>query len=114
MLTKLNYTVSADLLQEAANSLPSEDFKSSINSPTGSFFYDPWVIKPEFENTVWNKILSTLPFEVGEARIIVLSYGDCYQSHGDIDDRYHVYDRCIQHRLFVVHYHLKHFFHIRL
>jgi hypothetical protein len=90
MLTKLNYTVSVDLLQEAANSLPSEDFKSAINSPTGSFFYDPWVIKPEFKDTVWSKILSTLPFEVGEARIIVLSYGNCYQSHGDIDDRYHL------------------------
>lgn len=90
MLTKLNYTVSQKLLQEAEANLPSEDFRYTINEPTGNFFYDSWLIKKEFQGTVWQKILDTLPFTVGEARIIVLKNGSCYQSHGDIDDRYHL------------------------
>jgi len=90
MLTKLNYTVSRELIQEALSNIPSDDFRLSINEPTGSFFYDPWEVKQEFKDTVWDRLLSTLPFAVGEARIIILKYGTCYQSHGDIDDRYHL------------------------
>lgn len=90
MLTKLDYTVSLDLLQDAAQSLPLADSKSTINGPTGRFFYDPWMIKPEYKNTIWEKILSSLPFNVGEARLITLLPGQCYQSHSDIDDRYHL------------------------
>lgn len=90
MLTKLEYSVPIDLLKEAANNLPSDDFRFIINNPTGDFFYDPWEIKEDFKDTVWDKILKTLPFDIGEARIITLKYGNCYQSHGDIDDRYHL------------------------
>lgn len=90
MLSKLDYKVSQELLQEAAISLPSEDFRYTINEPTGNFFYDYWSIKKEFRGTVWQKILDTLPFAIGEARIIILKNGSCYQSHGDIDDRYHL------------------------
>lgn len=90
MLTKLKYTVPLELLEEANSNLPVDNFKVSINEPTGDFFYDPWIVKPEFKNTVWGRIMQTLPIEVGEARIINLTYGTCYQSHGDIDDRYHL------------------------
>lgn len=90
MLTKLDYTVSSELLQEAAQSLPSTDSKSTINQPSGRFFYDPWQIKPEYQNTAWEEILNSLPLSVGEARVIVLMPGQCYQSHSDIDDRYHL------------------------
>jgi hypothetical protein len=90
MLTKLNYTVSQEILQEAAESVPLEEFKSTINEPSGDFFYDSWNIKKEFEGTVWHNILKSLPSNIGEARIIVLKHGNCYQSHGDIDDRYHL------------------------
>lgn len=64
--------------------------KTVINAPTGRFFYDPWTIKSEYAGTVWDTILKTLPVPVGEARIIVLNYGSCYQQHADIDDRYHL------------------------
>jgi hypothetical protein len=90
MLTKLNYTVLPDVLQEALQLVPSADSKSTINQPTGRFFYDPWEIKPEYQTTVWEKILSSLPLNIGEARVIVLVPGQCYQSHSDIDDRYHL------------------------
>lgn len=90
MLTALTYTVDLSILREAANSLSNEPFKLSINQPTGSFFYDPWIIKPEFANTVWARILATLSGPVGEARIIVLKPATNYQSHADIDDRYHL------------------------
>lgn len=90
MLSKLSYNVSKELLQETINYLPSEEFKYTINEPSGNFFYDPWIIKKEFSGTVWEKLLNTLPGDIGEARIIILKPGSCYQSHGDIDDRYHL------------------------
>jgi hypothetical protein len=65
-------------------------FKSTINKSTGKFFYDPWVISDEYKDTVWNDILNTLPVSKGEARVILLKPGQCYQSHSDIDDRYHL------------------------
>ena len=90
MLTKLLHTVPSDILLMALNQIPTTEFRTSINEPTGKFFYDPWKIKPCFINTVWDIILKTLPFPVGEARIIILKPSDCYQIHADIDDRYHL------------------------
>jgi hypothetical protein len=90
MLQTLPYTVDLKLLKEAQCSIPSVDSKLTINQPTGNFFYDPWEIKEEFKGTVWEKILSTLPLDLGEARIIVLGNGTTYMSHTDIDDRYHL------------------------
>lgn len=66
------------------------DMKTSLNEPTGDFFYDPWIIKSEYKETVWEEILDSLDIDKGEARIINLEYGKCYMSHSDIDDRYHL------------------------
>jgi len=90
MLTALNYSVPTELLQSALNHLPSEDFRFVINESTGNFFYDQWAIKSEFKDTVWDEILKTLPYRLGEARIIVLDQKGCYSSHSDIDDRWHL------------------------
>jgi hypothetical protein len=90
MLQKLNYTVPKSLLQESRKEPISEEFRYSLNQQTGRFFYDPWIIKPEFKDTVWNTILETLPINIGEARLINLKPGNCYQCHSDIDDRYHL------------------------
>lgn len=65
------------------------DFKLPLNEPTGNFFYDKWTIKKEYQDTVWDELLSTLPNNIGEARLIKLSPGQAYRSHADIDDRYH-------------------------
>jgi hypothetical protein len=90
MLIKLDYTVNSTLLQEAASSIPSSENSYVINRPTGRFFYDPWEISDDYKNTVWDKILATLPSPKGEARIIVLPPTNSYNIHADIDDRYHL------------------------
>lgn len=91
MLSKLNYTVSEELIQEASLIPEQTEFRFALNQPTNSFFYDKWEIKPEYKDTVWDKILQQLPVDdIGEARVISLKSGSCYLSHSDIDDRYHL------------------------
>jgi hypothetical protein len=90
MIEKTQFSVPLGYINEAINSLPNIDFKLSLNKPTGRFFYDAWEIKDEFKNTIWDKILQTIPQPFGEARLIQLDHGTCYMSHSDIDDRYHL------------------------
>lgn len=91
MLTKLNYTVPLEIIQEAALLPDHEEFRFALNQPTGNPFYDKWELKQEYKDTVWDRILQHLPFDdIGEARIISLKSGTCYLSHSDIDDRYHL------------------------
>jgi len=90
MLIPTNYTVDITLFQEACHRLPKGAMKTTINNPTGDFFYDPWVIKDEYKGTVWETLYNSLPEVKGEARIIILDPGQCYQVHADIDDRYHL------------------------
>lgn len=90
MLRKTEYCVPSELLAETADFHWVDENKNRLNSPTGSFFYDPWVIADMYKGTVWEQILSTLPGPVGEARIMVLKPGTCYHLHADIDDRYHL------------------------
>jgi hypothetical protein len=90
MLTPTKYTVDPMLFQEACHSLPKEGMKTTINQPTANFFYDAWVLKDEYKGTVWEALYNSLPVTKGEARIIILDPGQCYQIHADIDDRYHL------------------------
>lgn len=90
MLKPTNYTVDTKLFQEACNQLPQGDMKTAINKPVGNFFYDTWEIKDEYKGTVWETLYNSLPVNKGEARIIILDPGQCYQEHADIDDRYHL------------------------
>ena len=90
MLRPTNYTVESYLLEEAIKQSDKDEFKLILNQPTGDFFYDPWVIKPEFVGTVWEDILNSLPLDKGEARLITLKPGTSYYSHADADDRWHL------------------------
>lgn len=90
MLEQTPFSVPLADIKAAEHALPQIDFRLSLNKPTDRFFYDPWEIKDEFKNTVWEKILNTIPQPLGEARIIQLQHGTCYMSHCDIDDRYHL------------------------
>ena len=90
MLKQTQYTVSDEMLTRAATTPLISDFKNTINAPTGRFFYDKWELLPEYKGTVWEEIMNTLPVECGEARLIRLAPGACYNSHADIDDRYHL------------------------
>jgi hypothetical protein len=90
MLTPTNYTTDTNLFQEACSRLPEGKMKTTINQPTGNFFYDPWVLKEEYKGTVWETLYNSLPVTKGETRIIILDPGQAYTSHADIDDRYHL------------------------
>ena len=90
MLTPTKHTVDTKLIQEACNQLPEYGMKTAINKPTGDFFYNTWELKNEYRGTVWEALYNSLPVEKGEARIIILDPGQCYQEHADIDDRYHL------------------------
>ena len=90
MLTRTNYTIPLTKIQEALTQIPNVDFRLAINEPIGNFFYDEWKLKDEFLGTVWEEIYNSLPLPKGEARIIKLSGGECYISHADVDDRYHL------------------------
>ena len=91
MIVNTNCTVSHSLIKTAIDSFNTCNFKTSLNNSTGSFFYDPWTIKPEFKNTPWEQLLNSLNQTViGEARIIKLDIEKCYTAHADIDDRWHL------------------------
>jgi len=90
MLTPTNYKIDPTLFQEALQQLPEAGMKTTINQPNGDFFYDPWILKEEYKGTVWETLYNSLPVLKGEARIIILEPGQCYQCHADIDDRYHL------------------------
>lgn len=85
MLYKTNFFI--DIKKYSFDGL---DDKTILNEPTGNFFYDPWVIKEEYKETVWEEILSILPTPIGEARIIKMKPGTTYMAHSDIDDRWHL------------------------
>ncbi len=90
MLTPTTYTVDPSLFQEACRQLPEGEMKTAINEPTGNFFYDPWVLKAEYRDTIWETLYNSLPVTKGEARIIILDPAQSYTAHADIDDRYHL------------------------
>lgn len=92
MIKSLGIELDESLFARAISSLavPTMDFRLTINKPSGHFFYDPWVISDEYKGTVWEEVLNTLPFPIGEARLIKLTKGNCYIEHADIDDRWHL------------------------
>lgn len=89
MLVETEYTVDLEDIH-AIDLTTINEMKTPLNKPTTSFFYDPWILKDEYKNTIWEKILSTLPFDIGEARVISLESKECYTKHTDVDDRYHL------------------------
>ena len=89
MITRTKHIVDLDLIEEATQAFKTNDFKTTLNEPTGSFFYDGWKIKDKYKNTVWEKLLNTLAIgNYGEARVIKLDIERCYTAHADIDDRH--------------------------
>ena len=89
MITQTAYFVNDDIKQQLKSADIDVNFKLPLNEPTGDFFYDAWTIKEEYKDTVWDNLVSTLPSNIGEARLIKLDPGQAYLSHADMDDRYH-------------------------
>ena len=91
MLTPTTYLVNNQLILRALNNIPVDTFRFTINEPTGDFFYDPWTLSNDYVDTPWGELYNSLDMpDKGEARIIKLNGGECYISHADIDDRYHL------------------------
>jgi hypothetical protein len=90
MLTKEQWIANLSTINQSVELYPAEKELIILNQPTGDFFYDPWVLKEEYKNTVWEELLSSLPYAAGEARVIRLLPGESYMAHADIDDRWHL------------------------
>lgn len=90
MLSATAYTLDLASIKEAVDAVPTDQFKFTLNQPTGDFFNDPWEIKPNYKGTIWETVLNSLPVDQGEARIVVLKPGTCYFCHADADDRWHL------------------------
>lgn len=90
MILKTKYNTSIQQIEDAVKKIPEINFRLALNEPSGRFFYDSWVLKKEFTNTVWKDILSDIKEPIGEARLIKMDPGSCYNSHSDIDDRFHL------------------------
>jgi len=78
------------LIEQALEEHPISNEVTVLNIPTGNFFYDSWTLKDEFKDTLWEQVLDTLPYTIGEARIITLTPGESYMAHADIDNRWHL------------------------
>lgn len=90
MITRLEYQIPQAVFQNLKHEIPDFEHRIDINSSTGDFFYDKWEVSAQFKNTVWQTVLESLPFSVGEARLMKLEPGTAYYSHADVDDRYHL------------------------
>ena len=90
MIKQLNYKVDLSLIQNIVESFDLRKDKLVLNFPVGDFFTDPWQLKDEYKDTLYEDLYDSLPLVKGEARIINLKYKDCYHAHADIDDRYHL------------------------
>lgn len=88
MLTLMNKKIEIGPIIEQVNQLGS--FKRlELNDRTGTFFNDPWKVKPEFIGTPLGNVLESLG-DIGQARLLTLVSGDTYTAHYDPDDRIHL------------------------
>ena len=87
MLERINTKIDAKSIFDITKQLPPG--KNVLNKPTGDFFYDEWKLEDKWVGTPVEDLLSQLPNH-GEARVIVLSPGQSYCAHADIDDRWHI------------------------
>ncbi len=78
------------LIEQALKEHPVTGEGTVLNEPTGNFFYDTWKIKDLYKDTIWQRVLDTMPMSIGQARIIKMEPGDSYMAHADIDNRWHL------------------------
>jgi hypothetical protein len=90
MITKQLWQCPPGLIEQALKEHPVTGEGTVLNEPTGDFFYDTWKIKELYKDTIWQKVLDTMPMSIGQARIIKMLPGDSYMAHADIDNRWHL------------------------
>jgi len=89
MITKQIWTCPEGLIEQALNEHPIAE-SIVLNEPTGDFFYDNWQIKDLHKDTLWERVLNSMPMSIGQARIIKIEPGTSYMAHADIDNRWHL------------------------
>jgi hypothetical protein len=89
MIKKQRWQCPEGLIEQALKECPITG-TIVLNEPTGDFFYDNWKIKDLYKDTLWQQVLDTLPYTIGQARIIKMEAGDSYMAHADIDNRWHL------------------------
>jgi hypothetical protein len=88
MLTKLPNKFLIQPIVDQVLSLGS--FKRlDLNVPSGEFFGDKWITKPEFKGTPLGNVLDTID-NAGQARLLLLDSAESYTAHADPDDRIHL------------------------
>jgi hypothetical protein len=90
MITLTQWQCPPGLIQRALTECPIDGNRTALNTKTGDDFYDEWKLKDEFKSTPWEELLNTLPYTIGEARVITLEPGCSYMAHADIDNRWHL------------------------
>jgi hypothetical protein len=90
MITNQLWVCSPALIERALKECLITEESTVLNEPTGNFFYDAWKIKDLYKGTLWEEVLNTLPYTIGQARIITLAPGESYMAHADIDNRWHL------------------------
>ena len=90
MIKKLIWQCPEGLIEQALKEYPVTGEGTVLNEPIGDFFYDNWQIKDLYKATLWEEVLNTLPYTIGQARIIKLAPGQSYMAHADIDNRWHL------------------------
>ena len=90
MITKQKWVCPPGLIERALKECLVTGEGTVLNEPTGNFFYDAWKIKDLYKGTLWEEVLTTLPYTIGQARIIKLDTGESYMAHADIDNRWHL------------------------
>ena len=89
MITKQIWTCPEGLIEQALKEHPITE-TVVLNEPTGDFFYDRWQIKDLYKDTLWERVLNSMPMTIGQARIIRMEPGESYMAHADIDNRWHL------------------------
>lgn len=89
MLTKLPQKFSIGPIVDQVTDLGLFGKRLDLNSPSGEFFNDPWVVKEEFKGTPLGNLLESLG-SIGQARLLCLESAESYTAHCDPDDRIHL------------------------
>ncbi len=90
-LRKLEHTIDIERLLPYLKDVQWDSHgRCSINKPTGSKLYDPYVLCEEWRGTEFEKLIEELPVIISEIRLMKLEPGEVYRSHADIDDRVHL------------------------
>lgn len=89
MLTLLPQNFSIQPIVDQVIALGDFGKRFDLNSPSGKFFNDPWIVKPELKNTPLGNVLESLG-NIGQARLLCLDSAESYTAHYDPDDRIHL------------------------